>query len=724
MQNFSTTTYLQSIKTFIGSFFGRELNIITTFNGIGALSEALRQLGIPTDYHTVCEIDKSANETYFYNFPENREKLVKDIRDLEQSVQKGLNLDLLVQSSPCQSFSIAGARKGLNSENGNLFLTAINLQKKVDTNIVIYENVKGLVSHDKSVGVYDSLINSEYVGKKGIGHTLHTIETLLLEDKRYNYYWKIINSADQGLPQNRERIFIVGIKKELDRGFEFPANTSLKYTVEDILEKKVEESYFYPNKAGHKLNHYNQPRRENRIHTLAKYDETMTYESTRRVYAPYVSPCITTGNYAKYMIDGRVRTLTATESKRVHGFSEEFKFTGSKTQQNKQLGNTVSPGVYVNLFRSIFENVSLHTPINNVEYTPTVKRGRPLKKTVVVNNHISLLKKIVNAPDENYLNLTGERYEEYQAHLDNGVTLSLSIEKYETLIDKKTQNNVLKKTVSIHSLEKLGFRDRKNGIYRVKIVGKSGKEIQTDLAAENSNYEIHNRDCVETMKEMVNNNVKVPLIVMDPPYEFKNTQTGGKSDLNKSFQKSQTEIKEKQLTEGIDYETILPLLTRLQDNVNIYIWCNKEQIPKYLEYYVSKLGCSFDIIKWVKTNPVPTFNNKYMSDTEYCLYFRKGGYCNPQNYEDGSTLFTHPINRKDKNLYHHPTIKPIEIIDRLIRNSSKEGDLVFDPFMGSGTTGVSALKHNRRFIGCEIDKEYFNGSLQRIRNSLGHSLAA
>ncbi len=722
MQNF--TTYLQSINTFNDSFDGRKLNIITTFNGIGALSESFKQMNIPTDYHTVCEIDESANETYFYNFPENRTKLVKDIRDLENNVQKGLNLDILVQSPPCQSFSMAGRREGLNSENGNLFLTAINLQKKVDANIVIYENVKGLVSHDKSVGVYDSLINGEYSAKKGIGHTLHTIETLLLEDKRYNYYWKIINSADQGLPQNRERIFIVGIKNELDGGFEFPANSSLKYTVEDILEKEVEESFFYLNKSGHKLNPTNQPRRENRIHTLSKYDETMTYESTRRIYAPYVSPCITTGNNAKYMIDGKVRTLTPVESKRVHGFSEEFKFRGSKTQQNKQLGNTVSPGVYVNLFISIFESLSLHTPVNNVEYTPDSRRGRPLKKTVVVNNHITLVKKIVNAPDENYLNLTGERYVEYQIHLDNGGTLSMTIEKYGTLADKKSGNGVLTKTVSIHSLKKLGFRDRKNGIYRVKIGGKSVDEKKTHSIADNSNYEIHNRDCVEVMKEMVDKNMKIPLIVMDPPYEFKNTQTGGKSDLNRSFQKSQTEIKEKQLTEGIDYEIILPLLTKLQDNTNIYIWCNKEQIPKYLEYYVSKLGCSFDLIKWVKTNPVPTFNNKYMSDTEYCLYFRKGGFCNPQSYEDGSTLFTHPINRKDKNLYNHPTIKPIEIIDRLVRNSSKEGDLVFDPFMGSGTTGVSALTHDRRFIGCEIDKEYFHNASLRIKNTLDQPLAA
>jgi len=255
---------------------------------------------------------------------------------------------------------------------------------------------------------------------------------------------------------------------------------------------------------------------------------------------------------------------------------------------------------------------------------------------------------------------------------------------------------------------------------------KESREIELSIIniITDENFEIHQNDCVEVMKVMVKNSIKIPLIVMDPPYEFKNTQTGGKSELNKSFQKSQTEIQQKNLTEGIDYKTILPLLTQLQDNINIYIWCNKEQIPKYLEYYVSKLGCSFDIIKWVKTNPIPTYNNKYMSDTEYCLYFRKAGFCNPQSYKDGSTLFTHPINRKDKNLYNHPTIKPIEIIDRLIRNSSKEGDLIFDPFMGSGTTGVSALKHNRRFIGCEIDKDYFNGSLQRIRNTLDHSLAA
>ena len=225
--------------------------------------------------------------------------------------------------------------------------------------------------------------------------------------------------------------------------------------------------------------------------------------------------------------------------------------------------------------------------------------------------------------------------------------------------------------------------------------------------------QIYLNDCKKTIEEMIVQGVKVDLIITDPPYDIKNTKTGGKSKLNKSFQKSQTEIQEKKLTNGFD-TSILRELVKLQDNINIYFFCNKAQIPMYLEFFVNELNCSFDIIKWVKTNPVPTFSNKYMSDTEYCMYFRKKAYCKPQSYKDASTLFHSPINTKDKKKYKHPTIKPLELIDRLVRNSSKENDLIFDPFMGSGTTGMSALKHNRKFIGVELDKEYFEISKNRL----------
>ena len=114
-------------------------------------------------------------------------------------------------------------------------------------------------------------------------------------------------------------------------------------------------------------------------------------------------------------------------------------------------------------------------------------------------------------------------------------------------------------------------------------------------------------------------------------------------------------------------------------------------------------------------NALPTYSNKYLSDTEYCLYFHKGkGKTSPQSYDDAKTYWFEPINHKDKKLYGHPTIKPLHMIERLIRNSSKEDDTVLDPFMGSGTTGVACYNLNRKFIGVEIDDNYYNIAKSRL----------
>jgi len=152
--------------------------------------------------------------------------------------------------------------------------------------------------------------------------------------------------------------------------------------------------------------------------------------------------------------------------------------------------------------------------------------------------------------------------------------------------------------------------------------------------------------------------------------------------------------------------------------VNIYLWCNKKQIPEYFDFYVEKLKCKFDIICWHKSNALPTYSNKYLSDTEYCLYFRKGrGKCFPENYDDAKTFYVEPINATDKKLYGHPTIKPLHMIEALVKNSSREGDVVLDPFMGSGTTGVACRMHNRDFIGMEINKDFFDTAQKRIESA-------
>ena len=87
----------------------------------------------------------------------------------------------------------------------------------------------------------------------------------------------------------------------------------------------------------------------------------------------------------------------------------------------------------------------------------------------------------------------------------------------------------------------------------------------------------------------------------------------------------------------------------------------------------------------------------------------------PESYEDGSTLYQAPINAKDKKLYGHPTIKPLDIIEKLIRNSSDVGQVILDPFMGSGTTGVAAANLKRKFIGIELSNKYFRVARKRLR---------
>lgn len=218
-------------------------------------------------------------------------------------------------------------------------------------------------------------------------------------------------------------------------------------------------------------------------------------------------------------------------------------------------------------------------------------------------------------------------------------------------------------------------------------------------------------DSYKLIKDIPDNSID--LVIIDPPYLIQNTKAGGKTNLSNSIQKMNNEIKNKNLTQGIDIR-ILDDLIRILKKPNLYIWCNNKQIPEYLDFFVKKLNYSFDIILWHKTNAIPLFSNKYLTDKEYCLYFRKNGYCNPINYDSAKIVYELPINIKDKEKFKHPTIKPIEIIKNLIINSSKENDIVLDCFSGSGTTCVAAKELKRQFIGIEIDPEYHQISIDRL----------
>ena len=199
----------------------------------------------------------------------------------------------------------------------------------------------------------------------------------------------------------------------------------------------------------------------------------------------------------------------------------------------------------------------------------------------------------------------------------------------------------------------------------------------------------------------------IDLVIMDPPYEV-STKGGGSygSKVKHHF----SEISG--ISSGFDL-SILDELCRVMKKINIYIWCSLKQIPILLDYFVRGKVCNFNILSWHKTNPVPACGNKYLSDTEYCLFFREKGVKVYGSYATKLTYRVTPKNDEDKHRYGHPTIKPLSIIEDLIINSSLEGDIILDPFSGSGTVYVASQKLNRRCIAFEIDEDYYNISIKR-----------
>ena len=269
-------------------------------------------------------------------------------------------------------------------------------------------------------------------------------------------------------------------------------------------------------------------------------------------------------------------------------------------------------------------------------------------------------------------------------------------------------------------------------------------------------------DCYELLKEIPDKSID--LVIIDPPYEYTTgdigkNQTGkykelfdrknknrkdlkaftdnGLKNINEEMEQAKLEIMNKYISKGLDKNlaniragkevnrkeikhissgfdyALLDLLDNKMKHIYIYIWCSKWQVVPLLKHYQDK-GCNFDILTWHRTNPTPTMNNTYANDTEYLIMARAKGTKLYGDYESKKKYWVKATNISDKELYKHPTIKPLDIIEILIKNSSLEGDTVLDCFMGSGTTGVACKETNRNFIGIEIDDEYFKIAKDRI----------
>lgn len=220
--------------------------------------------------------------------------------------------------------------------------------------------------------------------------------------------------------------------------------------------------------------------------------------------------------------------------------------------------------------------------------------------------------------------------------------------------------------------------------------------------------EIYNIDCMEGLK-LINDN-SIDLVIIDPPYLLNINNVKNFSKMNK-YANDLLNLKD-----GFDLK-VLDLLIQKMKKINIYIYCSKRQVKDLLNYFSNK-NCNHEILTWHKQNPSPLINNNYLPDTEYILFFREKGVKLYGNYHTKRKYYISLTNKVDKQKYKHPTIKPLELIEYHIENSSKEGDLILDCFAGSGTTLVGAINKNRRYIGFEIDKNYYEIAKKRIEEAV------
>lgn len=213
------------------------MKVLSLFSGIGAFEKALTNLNINYELVGFSEIDKFAIRSYceIHNIPEYKnlediEKLSKNNSILQEIKSK--EIDLITHGSPCQDFSIAGKQFGgdiLSNTKSSLMWNTVDIIKVIKPKYVIWENVKNILSK-KHRHNFDSYLE-------------------ILEDLGYNNYYQVLNANDYGIPQNRERVYTISIRKDIDNGsFEFPQKQELILRLKDLLETEVDEKYYLSEK--------------------------------------------------------------------------------------------------------------------------------------------------------------------------------------------------------------------------------------------------------------------------------------------------------------------------------------------------------------------------------------------------------------------------------------------------------------------------------------------
>jgi DNA (cytosine-5)-methyltransferase 1 len=367
------------------------VTIGTLFSGIGAIEHAFQRLGIKHKIAFAGDIDPFVKKSYLANHPLDEDSWHDDVTEFDATKFKN-KIDILVGGSPCQSFSMVGKRGGLEDTRGTLFFDFARIVNECRPRVFIFENVRGLLSHDS-------------------GQTWRTIQDVFMS-LGYDINTKTMNSKDYGIPQHRERIFVVGFRKK-NPGFKFPEPINLEHTMQDFLEDFTDSKYYLGTKgvkfvtsSKNRLKRYTQINGDialcekanqqfnwhgdfvfEGVDSAIDADEfvfnvndveekyflskkvkkyvlaggTKNFKTSKATDLPVARPLLQSmhkmhragvDNYVTYE-RGKIRKLTPRECLRLMGFRDSFKIVVSDTQMYRQAGNSIVVDVLMALLKQI-----------------------------------------------------------------------------------------------------------------------------------------------------------------------------------------------------------------------------------------------------------------------------------------------------------------------------------------------------------------------------------
>ena len=301
------------------------LKAIDLFAGIGGIRLGFQEaFGKNIEFVFSSEIDKYAKQTYYANFGE------VPYGDITKIDEKDIPPhDIILAGFPCQAFSIAGKRLGFEDTRGTLFFDVARIATYHKPKLIFLENVKGFLNHDK-------------------GNTFKVVKQTL-EDLGYKVYSKVLNAKDFGVPQNRERIYIVAFLDNVD--FDFPNNLNKNVSIHDMFETKIDDKYYYNNKPLFEKIKDDVANKDSIYQWRRKY----VRENKSGVCPTLTANMGTGGHNVPIIKDNRgIRKLTPKECLNFQGFPRNFKLPNiADGQLYKQAGNSVVVEVIKEIAKSI-----------------------------------------------------------------------------------------------------------------------------------------------------------------------------------------------------------------------------------------------------------------------------------------------------------------------------------------------------------------------------------